>query len=222
MNQYELIALDRSEYVKSIGQLKNDKSNGFAEMSLVWWDKKHGWYSQGCFALTDEQKLHLCYIFFKINKSTDYLTIHNIFTPDAHRRLGYAHILLKLVFDHAIAHKMTRFNLTCISQSLNFYLALGLIYWGVNSVGDFYCDLPMPKDGLRGIKKMVAQQTDSELIGSEFATINHKTNDHNLHLTEQQDEVYQHDLLLLKSNYRREEFLEIRKRRKAKETSRRP
>ncbi|WP_321530669.1 hypothetical protein [uncultured Desulfuromonas sp.] len=213
MNQYELIPLNRVEYQRSILQLKEDKTIRFANMSLNWWDKKLGWHSQGCFALADQQNIHLCYIFFIINRTTNYLTIHNIFTPFAQRRQGYAQILLELVFNLAIAQKATRFNITCISQSLDFYLALGLIYWGVNSVGDFYCDLPMPKEGLSGMEWMVAERSNAELIGTEFAMINHKIKDHNLYLTKKQNQVYQRDLRLLQGNYRLDAFLAIRERR---------
>lgn len=214
MSQYNLVSLNRNEYLIAIDQLEQDKSLRFAKMSLSWWDKLYGWHTKGCCVLTDEQNRHLCYIFFKIDKFNDYITIHNIFTPDVNRRRGYANILLEIIFDLAVAKKVKRFRLTCISKSLDFYLALGLVYWGVNSVGDFYCDLPMPKDGLGGIKEMIIQRSIPELIGAEFATINNKINNNSLCLTAKQTQLYESDLLRLKENYLLSDFLAERESQK--------
>jgi GNAT superfamily N-acetyltransferase len=170
MSQYKLIALGRDEYLNSIERLKNDQSIRFANMSLDWWDKQYGWNQQGCFALTDAGNLHLCYIFYKIDRFHDYITIHNIFTPQAQRRHGYAQILLQLIFDLAITKDVKRFRLTSVSTSLDFYLSRGLVYWGVNSVGDFYCELPISEDGLTGLKERIRRLSVMELIDTEFAT----------------------------------------------------
>ena len=211
MNQYNLVYLNRQEYVTSIGHNKNDKSNSFANMSLAWWDKQFGWYAKGCIVLTNEADEHLCYVFYKIDKYNDYITIHNIFTPDIMRRHGYAHILMSMLFTFALTQKVKRFRLTCVSKSLDFYLSLGFVYWGVNSVGDYYCDLPMPLDGLNGVKFMTETFTNSELMGRKMETIYKKIQEHSTHLTEKQTLIYELDVIKLNKSYLNNSFLEMQK-----------
>jgi hypothetical protein len=76
-----------------------------------------------------------------------------------------------LIFDLAITKDVKRFRLTSVSTSLDFYLSRGLVYWGVNSVGDFYCELPISEDGLTGLKERIRRLSVMELIDTEFATI---------------------------------------------------
>jgi len=68
MSQYNLVHLNRNEYISSIEHIKNDKAIGFANMSLAWWDKQFGWYIKGCVVLTNDANEHLCYIFYKVDK----------------------------------------------------------------------------------------------------------------------------------------------------------
>jgi len=208
--KYSLTHLNRNEYISSIEHLKNDKSLKFANMSLAWWDEQFGWYIKGCVVLTNEAKEHLCYIFYKIDKHNEYITIHNIFTPEIMRRHGYAHVLLGMIFHLAILQKVTRFRFTSISKSLDFYLSLGFVYWGVNSVGDFYCDLPMPKNGLEGVALMTQTFTNHELMGKKMETIYKKIQQHSTHLTKEQIVVYDIDVLKLDTSYLQKSFLKMR------------
>ncbi|MBA3026817.1 MAG: GNAT family N-acetyltransferase [Sulfurimonas sp.] len=209
MSLNKIIYLNRKEYVTSIEGIQNDKSIAFANMSLKWWDEHYGWYTKGCLVLTDAKETHLAYVFYKIDKYNEYITIHNIFTPFIKRRNGYANELMEMLFDLAIAQNVTRFKLTSISKSLDFYLSLGFIYWGVNSVGDYYCDMPMPHDGLSGVNAMVLAMTNKELIGRKRELISKKIKDHSQHLNAAQTLIYNDDLLKLKCSYREDLFLEI-------------
>ena len=115
-----------------------------------------------------------------------------------------------MIFDFAITQKVKRFRLTSISKSLDFYLTLGIVYWGVNSVGDFYCDLPMPSEGLSGIENMIALLSVAELIGSKYEIINNKIKNNSLHLTLQQTQSYDADVLKLHGSYLQNDFITIR------------
>ena len=209
MEAYTIGYLNRKQYLSSIENIQNDKSIAFANMSLQWWDDHYGWYTKGCMVLLDSDEIHLAYVFYKIDKYNEYITIHNIFTPFIKRRSGYAHELMRLLFDLALEKNVTRFKLTSISNSLDFYLSLGFIYWGVNSVGDYYCDMPMPLDGLLGVNAMVLKLTSSELIGKKTQLISKKIKDYSQHLNAAQTRIYNDDLLKLKCSYREDLFLEI-------------
>jgi len=201
MLNYTIEYLNRVEYVKSIESIKDVKTVNFANMSLNWWDKKFGWYIKGCMVLTDSEKNHLSYIFYKIDRNNEYITVHNIFTPLAKRRNGYANILLEMIFDLALSQNVSRFNLTSISKSLDFYISLGFIYWGVNSVGDYYCDLPIPHNGLSGVKYMVNNTNIDTLIGKKFNKIYSKIKDNSKNLSSSQTIIYDIDLIKLGESY---------------------
>ena len=210
MSTNQLQYLSRAQYITSTALIEDKKSISFANMSLDWWDKKFGWYEKGCVALSDEEGTHLCYIFYKIDRYNNYLTIHNIFTPDNKRRLGYAENLLLLIFELALLQKVKRFRLTSISSSLDFYLSLGFVYWGVNSVGDYYCDLPLPLSGLHGVTAMIKGATALELAGKNFDIISKKIEDYSQHLSSVQQLKYDSDVLKLGSSYLQESFLSIK------------
>lgn len=198
---HHLEYLNRDAYITSISTIQDPRSLGFANMSLKWWDKQLNWQAEGCVALCDSDDIHLCYIFFKMDQYRMYLTIHNIFTPLAMRRKGYAYELLNKIFDIAIDKNVKRFKLSSISKSLDFYLALGFVYWGVNSVGDYYCDLPMPTKGLSTLNAMVTQADTATLIGKNMDIIYKKVNGNNLILNEIQLKTYESDKIKMGDQY---------------------
>jgi len=208
MSNYSLLHLNRAEYVKSIQAMGEDKALSFANMSLKWWDKQFGWYVKGCVVLVDKNTMHLSYIFYKIDKYNNYITIHNIFTPNAKRRLGYAYALLELIFTFAITQKVKRFRFSSTSKSLDFYLTFGIVYWGVNSIGDFYCDLPMPHNGLQGIKEMTSNTPVHILLGRSFKIILAKVEDNNHNLNNFKTLSYNSDVVKLKNSYLLSSLLE--------------
>ncbi len=206
MSLYHLKHLDRDAYIASVATIRDAKTVKFANMSLAWWDTHHIWFQQGCVVLCDAQQNHLCYVFYKIDRYREYMQVHNIFTPSAERRKGYAYALLELIFEHALTQKVKRFKLTSISRSLDFYIALGFVYWGINSVGDYYCDLPIPAEGLESLDAMVKGSNIQELMGKSAAQIHKKTDGNEGRLTPQQNLIYESDLLKMGSSYRRTDF----------------
>lgn len=201
MSLYHLKHLDRNEYIASVATIKDPKTVRFANMSLEWWDQHFIWHRQGCVVLSDAEQNHLCYVFYKIDRYREYMNVHNIFTPLAERRNGYAHILLRMIFELAIAEKVKRFKLSSVSRSLDFYLALGFVYWGVNSVGDYYCDLPMPAKGLDTLASMVEQLDMSALLGSSLELIYAKVNGHNSSLNPGQSLIFNSDKIKMGEDF---------------------
>ncbi|MCW8821937.1 MAG: GNAT family N-acetyltransferase [Sulfurovum sp.] len=201
MSILHLEYLSRDAYLSSISTIQDQKSLKFANMSLKWWDEHFNWQANGCVALCDSDNIHLCYIFFKMDQYRMYLTIHNIFTPHSMRRKGYAYELLNEIFNIAIKKKVKRFKLSSISKSLDFYLALGFAYWGVNSVGDYYCDLPIPTKGLSTLNAMVTQADTATLIGKNMDMIYKKVNGNSLILNEIQLKTYENDKIKMGDQY---------------------
>jgi len=210
MSIYHLENLSRANYLLSMEDIKDARTLKFANMSLVWWDKHFGWYTKGCIALCDETNTHLSYIFFKVDKHNEYITVHNIFTQTSMRRNGYAQELLKMIFAFALGLHVKRFKLTSISNSLDFYLSMGFTYWGVNSVGDYYCDLPLPFDGLDGVAFMTLNSDTVTLIGRKFEKIHTKVLDNNIHLSNLQNVIYENDLIKMGKSYMLDELLYIK------------
>lgn len=201
MPQYHLEHLSRDAYISSISTINDPKSIKFAKTSLAWWDERFQWQSEGCIALSDSNNIHLCYIFFTIDRYRMYLTIHNIFTPLSMRRKGYAFALLNEIFDLAIEKDMQRFKLNSTSTSLDFYLALGFVYWGLNSVGAYYCDLPIPNKGFSALDAMVIQADTATLLGKNMDKIYDNINGNILRLDAIQLETYESDKIKMGKRY---------------------
>lgn len=210
MSPYHLIHLDRDAYIASVATIQDPKTVKFANMSLAWWDDHHLWYKQGCVVLCDAQQNHLCYVFYRTDQYREYMHIHNIFTPSVLRRNGYAFALLDMIFVLADEHHIKRFKLTTISSSLDFYLALGLVYWGVNSVGDYYCDLPLPSGGISRLDAMVKSSDKATLIGKKLDSVYAKVQGNADSLSAAQTIIYDSDLLKMGENYMLETLLAMK------------
>ena len=208
MSLYHLKHLDRNAYIVSVATIQDQRTVKFANMSLAWWDDHFIWHRQGCVVLCDAQQNHLCYVFYKIDRYREYINVHNIFTPLIERRKGYAYALLSMVFDHALEQNVKRFKLTSISKSLDFYLALGFVYWGVNSVGDYYCDLPLPSKGLGNLDAMVQNSSMLELMGKAASVIHKKIDGNASRLSPQQNLIYENDLGKMGESYMHTAFQE--------------
>ena len=206
MPTYHLKTLNRKEYIASTATLEDKKSIGFAEMSLKWWDRHFSWKAGGCVVLCDEKNRHLCYIFYKIDRYRNYMTIHNLLTPYKYRRSGYAKTLLKHIFRDANQKNVKRFRATCVPQSLDFYLSLGFAYWGLTPTKDYYCDLPMPSEGLDDLATMVLHTSTKQLIGSSKKTICNKIKDNEKVLNDTQQQSYDKDKKKMKKAYMLEDF----------------
>jgi GNAT superfamily N-acetyltransferase len=201
MAAYHLAMLDRDDYIHSTNTIQDIKTRGFARLSQTWWDRHFSWKSHGCVVLCNAKDEHLSYIFYKIDRYHDYLTIHNLFTPRAYRRHGYAKELLKQVFTQANGLHVKRFRMSCVPQSLDFYLSLGMVYWGLTETLDYYCDLPLPHEGLGGLDAMICDSSIKELISTRGNDIEKKIKHHEHDLTQEQHRSYEEDKLKMESHY---------------------
>lgn len=201
MSNYHLQSLGRKEYIASIALIQDAPSLRFADQSLAWWDRHFSWNAQGCYVLCDENDTHLCYLFSKIDRYAEYLTLYNLFTPLIHRRNGYATLMLKMILDAALKKHVKRITFSSISTSLDFYTVLGFIYWGINEIGDYYCNLPLPKEGLEGIASMVQENNIEQLIGNHIESIFTKIKGDKEHLTDAQTLLHEADIVKLGKHY---------------------
>lgn len=202
MSEYQLLELNRDEYIASIAKIEDPKTVKFSNMSLMWWDKHYLWSTQPCVVLSNADGEHLCYIFYHVDRKNQYMNIHNILTPPNQRRKGYARELMKMVFALALKNRVGRFKMTSSSEALDFYLGLGFIYWGINSDGEYYCDLPVPPEGLDAIKTMIADSDTDALIGESMAAISAKVKGNENTLTAAQALVYDSDIIKMGEHYR--------------------
>ena len=203
--------LNREAYLSSVETIQDPETAKLANMSLFWWDKHYLWSQQSSVVLSNDQDEHLSYIFYHVDRDNQYMTIHDIFTPLEQQRKGYAHELLKMVFDLAIANNVSRFKMTTTSKSLDFFLTMGFIYWGVNNAGDYFCDLPVPGEGLDSMEGMVNASDTQSLIGKSLTSIHTKVKGHNLKLTTDQTAIYENDLVKMGEHYRLQGLLDIKK-----------
>lgn len=210
MPETHLEHLDRDAYIASIASITDPRSAGFARQALKWWDRNFSWKAQGCVALADDAGTHLCYIFYKIDRYRRYMVIHNIFTPLAERRKGYGELLLKKVFALAAEREVDRFKLSSVPQSLDFYLALGFSYWGLTGSGDYYCDLPVPRQGLNDLGAMVRRNDTRTLTGGRSETIYEKIRGNVAALSEDGRQLFEEDRAKMGSRFMLEELCRFR------------
>lgn len=195
-SRFHLEHLDRRAFKHSIEGIADAKSRRFADRSMRWWDRHFSWKAHGCIVLADDHANHLSYIFYKIDCYCEYLTFHNILTPLEHRDKGYAKELLGRTFDTANDQNVRRFRLSSVPQSL------GFVYWGINSVRDYHCDLPMPKQGLDDLDGMVRRSDIRELVGPRLQAICTKVEDNECHLNSEQQELYDTDVANMGRHYK--------------------
>lgn len=206
MPLFHLESLNRDAYIASVATFRDSESIRFANQSLAWWDRHFSWNAQGCAVLCDENNEHLCYLFSKIDRYGEYITLYNLFTPAIEQRKGYATHMLRLILDQALEKHVRRITFSSVSASLDFYQLLGFIYWGINDIGDYYCNLPLPKSGLDGIAAMVQERDLNSLIGSNLTRINAKIDGNERHLTPAKILIYEADILKLGKSYVRGEL----------------
>jgi hypothetical protein len=158
-----VIELNRDEYLISVKKIADFKSLSFSKNALEWWDNYYSWEKFPPLCLINAKNKHVCYLFYSISKDNEYLTIHNLLTPNIHRSYGYAYILLKYLFNQQSQNKIRRFKMNCVSSSLDFYNKLGLEYWGINELSQYYCDFKMPLLDISEIPQIVKDSKLSEL-----------------------------------------------------------
>jgi GNAT superfamily N-acetyltransferase len=204
MSLYHLETLGRDAYINSIATIQDPQTLRFADQSMAWWDRHFSWNAQGCIVLCNEKNEHLCYLFSKIDRYSEYLTLYNLFTPKAQQRNGYATHLLRMALALGVEKHVRRITFSSISTSLDFYRMLGFIYWGINDIGDYYCNLPLPREGLDGMKEMIHSSDIQTLLGRYLEKIHTKIDGNELKLSVAQNLIYKQDILNLGSSYVRE------------------
>lgn len=201
MEHYHLKSLERQAYIASTALIQDPGTLRFADQSLAWWDRHFSWKAHGCSVLCDTEENHLCYLFFRIDRYGEYLTLYNLFTPAAERRKGHATRLLRLILAEAVEKHVRRITFSSVTSSLDFYAVLGFIYWGINDIGDYYCNLPLPKEGLDGITAMTRIPNTADLLGSYIVPIHAKVDGNERYLTPAQDLIHQANVLKLGKSY---------------------
>lgn len=201
--------LGREAYIASVGTIDDAESCRFADQALAWWDRHFSWKAQGCDVLVGDSDEHLCYIFSKIDRYGEYLTVYNLFTPLSEQRNGYAHELLRLTMEHANERHVRRITFSSVSASLDFYLNLGFVFWGINDIGDYVCDLPMPSNGLEGMETMVHESDIEMLLGNYRNKIYAKVHENGENLTPKQSLRYESDQIRMGESCKWNELLAL-------------
>jgi hypothetical protein len=198
--------LNREQYIASVEAIEHLPSQEFAQQSLNWWDKYFSWKKFPCLCLEDEGK-DVCYLFYHISKNNQYLTIHNILTPFHSRFNGYAKKLLTLLFnDILLRADIERVKMYCVSSSLKFYMNLGIDFWGVNRLGQYYTDFPMPDSSIKEIKELMYYEDLSQISDKNRNAIYDKLYENGSQFEGKEKVRFQEALELLQERYRFKEL----------------
>ncbi|MBN2823770.1 MAG: hypothetical protein JXQ76_00480, partial [Campylobacterales bacterium] len=135
----------------------------------------------------------------------EYLTIHNIFTPYPHRYHGYAKEMLKILFDTLESNTIERVKLYAVSSSIDFYMKLGLDFWGVNELGQYYSDFPMPQN-LEDIPFQMLHPHLEMLSTKRLDAIYHKLQNNGINFEGKELIVFNDTKDLMQERYRFDEF----------------
>jgi hypothetical protein len=196
-----VIELNRDEYLISVKKITDFKSLSFSKNALEWWDNYYSWEKFPPLCLVNTKNKHVCYLFYSISKDNEYLTIHNLLTPNTHRSHGYAYKLLKYLFSHLSGHEIRRFKMNCVSSSLDFYNKLGLEYWGINDLSKYYCDFKMPIKDISEIPQIVKDSKLSELSDERIMQIFEKLKNNGTTLEEKMIDKFEDSKEKLEGKY---------------------
>ncbi len=200
------IELDRDEYLESVQKIGDFDTLKFSKHALDWWDKYYSWKKFPPIALSLDG-INKAYIFYHISKDKRYLTIHNLFTPKAYRTQGLAHELLDELFRIKSGSEIERFKMFCVSSSLKFYNSIGLKYWGVNHLNQYYCDFKMPKENMSEIRQIVEESSASEFTDVEYKKIYKDLELGSDGFDDKQKDIYNKVTNMLGDRYINREFL---------------
>ena len=73
--------------------------------------------------------------------------------------------------------------MNCVSSSLDFYNKLGLEYWGINNLSQYYCDFKMPISDISEIPQIVKDSKLSEMSDERIMQIFEKLKNNGLNIT---------------------------------------
>jgi len=198
--------LDRTQYLTSVTQMNHFESLKFAKQSLLWWDQYYSWTKSPCLCLEDNG-IDVCYLFYTISKDNKYLTIHNLLTPFIFRFQGYGKELLTILLSKILLNlKIERIKLLCLSSSLEFYMSLGIDFWGVTKIGQYYTEFPMPQSNINEIPLLMQNEHLVTLSTVELNDIYKKLNNNGSFFNLAEKDIFNRALITLGARYRYEEL----------------
>lgn len=196
----KFVRYSRKEYLDSVMKISDYKTLKFSKVALEWWDNYYSWKNNAPLCLQDNNK-DVCYLFYSISKDNQYLKIHNIFTPKIYRNKRYAYKMLEHLFSIMINSGVKRFRLYSVSTSVSFYLKLGLKFWGVNELGQYYCDFKMPKKSILELKNIVKSEEINDIREKDLIKIFEKLKLNGSRFDEKQSCTHRNCLDLMGRNY---------------------
>lgn len=201
--------LDRAEYLDSVTKMNHFESLKFAKQSLLWWDQYYSWNKSPCLCLEDNG-FDVCYLFYAISKDNRYLTIHNILTPFAFRFQGYAKELLSILIGEILLNaKIERMKMVCVSSSLDFYMSLGIDFWGVTKIGQYYTEFAMPKITIKEIPLLMKNEHLSSLNVQELNMVYEKLEANGSLFNPKEKSIFAKALITLGDSYRYAELCDM-------------
>lgn len=201
--------LTREQYLDSTSTITHIASKEFAKQALEYCDDFYSWDDYPCICL-EEQGEDVCYLFYHLSRDKRYLTIDNILTPFEHRYKGYAKYMLGFLFQKfSKGSIIQRVKMFCVSSSLHFYMKLGIDFWGVNSLGQYYTEFPLPKNGIDEIKVLMKKETLSTLYNREIKALYKKLELNGSKLGEEESKIFNKSLKLMGKRYRFKELYDL-------------
>ncbi|MDD2698261.1 MAG: hypothetical protein PHF17_05600 [Arcobacteraceae bacterium] len=201
--------LNRAEYLDSVTKMDHFESLKFAKQSLLWWDQYYSWTKSPCLCLEDNG-FDVCYLFYAISKDNKYLTIHNLLTPFIFRFQGYGKELLTILLNQILLDsKIERIKMLCVSTSLDFYMSLGIDFWGVTKIGQYYTEFPMPQLNINEIPQLMQTEHLSTLTTLELNSVYEKLNGNGSLFNLQEKDIFNRALITLGERYRYEELYDM-------------
>lgn len=200
------IELDRDEYLESVQKIGDFDTLKFSKQALDWWDDFYSWKKFPPIALSLDG-INKAYIFYHVSRDNRYMTVHNLFTPKAYRHQGLAFKLLQELFSVKSGKDIERFKMFCVSSSLEFYNSIGLSYWGVNDLNQYYCDFKMPKQSIKEIPQIVNDSSTDEFTVDEYEKIYENLKANGSGFDFKQTDIYNDSLDMLGERYLHDTFL---------------
>jgi len=110
-------------------------------------------------------------------------------------------MLLGYLFAHLSNKNIKRFKLSCVSSSLDFYNKLGLEYWGINDLSQYYCDFKMPILDISEIPKIVKESSLDEISDEKILLIYESLKNNGTTFDEKMSEKFEESKEKLKGKY---------------------
>lgn len=97
--------------------------------------------------------------------------------------------------------------MNCVSSSLDFYNKLGLEYWGINNLSQYYCDFKMPISDISEIPQIVKDSNLREISDEKIMQIFEKLKNNGTQLEEKMINKFEESKEKLEGKYHFDLFL---------------